>query len=168
MVQRQLYLYEYVEAPFEDIAQVLAEKGATLFQAATDEAVERADSVRTDLVVDLGAFEIGREVEIELGEFDPVEVTRVKVHLNWRAAESAALFPSLSADLEAAALSLRPPLTQITIVGHYDPPLGLIGAAGDRLFGHRLAEAALHRFLHSVTRRLAEEAAKVEHPEIIT
>jgi hypothetical protein len=166
MVQRQLYLYEYIDAPFDDVAQVLASEGGDLFSDATAAAVERADKVRAELVVDLGAFEIGREVEIEVGEFDPVEVMRVKVPLRWKAAEAAALFPSLTADLEVAALAFHPPLTQVTIVGHYDPPLGVLGAAGDALFGHRVAEAALHRFMHTVVARLTEEAAKIEHPEI--
>lgn len=168
MVQRQLYLYEYVDAPFDDIAQVLAERGPALFQEATAEAVARADKVRAELVVDLGAFEVGREVEIEVGAFDPIEVMRVKVHLNWKAAEASGLFPALSADLEVAALAFHPPLSQVTIVGHYDPPLGVLGAAGDALFLHRLAEAAMHRFLHDVCERLTAAAEEVEHPEPVT
>jgi hypothetical protein len=167
MVKRQLYLFEYVNAAFDDIVQVLAEQGPALFQEATDSAVDRADKVRTELVVDLGAFEVGRDVMIDVGVFEPVEVTRAKIHLRWCAAQSKALFPSLSADLEVAALSFHPPLTQVTIAGHYDPPMGLLGAAGDAMFGHRLAEAALHRFLDMTVDRLEKEAALVEHAEII-
>lgn len=167
-MERPLYLYEYLEAAFDDVAQALAEQGPELFRDATAAAVERADRVRAHLVVDVGPFEIGRDVAIEVGPFDPVEVLRVRVPLQWHAAEARGLFPSLTAHLEVAALALHPPLTQITIVGHYDPPLGLIGAAGDALFGHRIAEAALHRFLQTMVQRLRAAARAVERAEPIS
>lgn len=164
MVARMLYLYEYVNASFDDVSQVLAERGAALFQDATDAAVERAGSVRADLVVDLGGFEVGRDVVIEVGDFDPVEAMRSKVHLRWTASEHAGLFPALEAEFEVAALSLRPPLTQVTLLGSYKPPGGPIGAAADAMFGHRIAEAAMHRFLHKAVERLDELASRIEHP----
>ncbi len=163
MVERMLYLYEYVDAPYDDVTEVLAERGSGLFQEATDAAVAHADTVRGEVVVDLAGFEVGRDVVIDVGAFEPVEAIRAKLHLDWRAAEASTLFPSLSADLEVAALSFHPPVTQVTLVGHYDPPLGLLGAAVDRLFAHRVAEAALHRFLHTVTDRIEQEIGAVEH-----
>jgi len=164
MVERMLYLYEYVNASFDDVSHVLAEQGAALFQDATDAAVERAGTVQADLVVDLGGFEVGRDVTIEVGDFDPVEAMRSKVQLRWRASEHAGLFPALEAQFEVAALSLQPPLTQVTLVGSYRPPGGPVGAAADAMFGHRVAEAAMHRFLHRTIDRLAELASQIEHP----
>ena len=159
MVERQLYLYEYVVAPFEEVVRVVRDEGARVFESATEEAVSGAERVQADLVVDLGGFEVGREVEISVGELIEVQSMCVKTHLDWHASELSALFPSLSADLEIAALATGDnPLTQVTMVGHYDPPLGVLGALGDAVFGHRLAEAALHRFLNTTVDRLSDAA----------
>ena len=51
----------------------------------------------------------------------------------------------LSADLEVAALD--PDLTQLTLRGSYDPPLGAMGRRLDRLLMHRVAEASIRSFL---------------------
>ena len=65
------------------------------------------------------------------------------VPLTWRATSTPGLFPVLSADLEVAPLG--PELTQLTIHGRYEPPLGAIGRRLDRLLMHRIAEATVQR-----------------------
>jgi hypothetical protein len=67
------------------------------------------------------------------------------VPLTWRATGAPGLFPVLSADLEIAPLDLE--LTQLTIHGRYEPPLGAIGRRIDRLLMHRIAEASVRAFL---------------------
>ena len=67
------------------------------------------------------------------------------VPLTWRATGTPGLFPVLSADLEVAALD--PDLTQLTLRGSYDPPLGAMGRRLDRLLMHRVAEASIRSFL---------------------
>lgn len=154
MVTRELYLYDYLEVPYDDVVAAVEEHGDELFQSATDDARDRAHHVHANLVVDLGAFEVGREIVVDIGDLERPENTRATLPLRWQAWEHEGLFPSLTADLEIVMLADRPPLTQVTLVGTYEPPMGLLGAAGDRLWGHRIAEAALHGFLGTVVERL--------------
>jgi len=81
-------------------------------------------------------------------------VARSAVPLRWHAETGRLLFPALAADLEVSAVVLDPPLTQLTVTGSYQPPLGILGAGADRLLLHRLAEATVHRFTHEVADEL--------------
>lgn len=166
MTERHLYLYEYVNAPFDSVAKALAEDPAGLLQTATDVAAEHARKVHAELVVDLAGFEVGRRVVIDVGRFEPTELRRSKVHLSWRAAELSALFPALEAELEVAALAFQPPLTQVSMIATYRPPLGPLGAAADAVWGHRIAEAAVHRFLDDVVARLEDRLQRQDRPHV--
>jgi len=153
-VERQLHCYAYVEAPFDLVARLLAEDATAVLQEATDDAAEQAGTLSRTLSVEVGGFEVGRDVSIEVGEFEPRGITNSVVPLRWHAEKGRLLFPELAADMEVAALALDPPLTQLTVSGSYEPPLGVLGAGADRLLLHRLAEATLHRFTHDVADRL--------------
>lgn len=163
-MDRHLFLYEYVDLSFDDVVRVLAEDPSAVLQEATDAAAEHARAVHRDLVVDLAGFEVGREVVIEVDEFQPAELRRATVELRWHASTASAMFPSLRAILEVCALSFRPPRTQISLVVTYRPPLGPLGAAGDLVWGHRVAESAVHRFLHDVVSRVEELVAAQDQP----
>ncbi len=158
-MERPLYAYEYAEVAYEDATELLGREAASLLQDATDATVEHAEQVVTELHVELAGFEVGREVVIEVGEFEPVEMLRGRLPLSWTAARRAGLFPAVTAHREVAALSLQPPRTPFTLVGGYEPPLGPVGAAGDAAVGHRVAEAAIERFVEDVTRRLTHRVA---------
>ncbi len=153
-MERQLHCYAYVEAPFDLVARLLAEDATAVLQEATDDAAEQAGTLSRTLSVEVGGFEVGRDVSIEVGEFEPRGITNSVVPLRWHAEKGRLLFPELAADMEVAALALDPPLTQLTVSGSYEPPLGVLGAGADRLLLHRLAEATLHRFTHDVADRL--------------
>ncbi len=154
MVERTLHVYAYVEAPFDDVSHLLASDAASVLQQATDESAEQASTLSRKLRVAVGGFDVGSDVRIELGEFEPRAVTRSVVPLRWHAEKGRLLFPQLTAELEVAAIVFDPPLTQLTVSGTYEPPLGLLGAGADKLLLHRLAEATLHRFTHEVADEL--------------
>jgi hypothetical protein len=95
---------------------------------------------------------LGKTVSVHVGH--PIargEVTVVP--LTWQATNAPGLFPVLTADLEVA--SLGDDLTQLTLQGRYDPPLGGIGQRIDRLLMHRVAEASVRSFLSHLAERLA-------------
>jgi hypothetical protein len=48
-------------------------------------------------------------------------------------------------------------LTQLTIHGRYEPPLGAVGRRLDRLLMHRIAEATIRAFLVRLVSTLAAE-----------
>lgn len=98
---------------------------------------------------------LGKTVSVHVGQpIDRGEITVVP--LTWEATSAPGLFPVLSADLEVAGLG--DDLTQLTLQGRYDPPLGAIGQRIDRLLMHRVAEASVRSFLgHLVERLMALE-----------
>jgi hypothetical protein len=153
-VDRPLLCYAYVEAPFDLVTRLLADEASSVLQHATSDAADQAGTLSRTLSVTVAGVEVGRDVTIEVGDFQPREVTRSVVPLRWHAERGRLLFPELAADLEVSALAFDPPLTQITVSGSYQPPLGLLGAGVDRLGLHRLAEATVHRFTNEVADEL--------------
>ena len=90
---------------------------------------------------------IERKVEIALGE--PVRVAgKTVITMRWVAAGEAGLFPSLESDLEVASLSWG--RTQVAMSARYEPPLGVVGRAIDRVVMFRVAEATIKDFLDRV------------------
>lgn len=165
-MERNLYTYAYVRQPFDEIARLLAEVPATILQPATDRAAGEARTLQSELVVELGSFEVGRDITIEVGELKPLSMLAVALPLRWRATSREGLFPQMEATLELQAMSLRAPLTQVTLIGSYRPPLGVVGAAGDALLGKRVAEAAVHRFVEDVADRI--ETAMAHRSQVPT
>lgn len=158
-MERRLYAYEYAKVPYDDAIELLADDASRVLQDATEAGTARADEVVSTLRVPLGGFEVGRDVRITVGEFEPAEVLRGVLPLSWRADRGAGLFPAVEAVLELSALSIDPPLTQVTLIGSYTPPLGALGDVGDAMMGHRVAEATVRRFVDDVTTRLEETLA---------
>ena len=153
-MERPLHYYAYVEAPFDLVSRVLADRTVEVLQHATENAAAQAGELSRSLSIEVGGFRVSRDVAIEIGEFEPRELTSSVVPLRWRAENQGLLFPTLSAELEVAAVTTTPPLTQLTVDGAYVPPLGVVGAGADRLVLHRVAEAALHRFTTDVAEQL--------------
>lgn len=159
---RPLYAYAYAEVPYDDAIALLAQDPEGLLQTATTISAEHGRELLANLNFNIAGFEVGRDVMIELGEYEPVEITRAIIPLTWKAAKGHVLFPTVDARLEIAALAFQPPLVQVSLVGSYSPPLGTVGLLLDRLVDSHLAEAVLHRFIHEVASRLE---ALVNDPE---
>lgn len=153
-MSRPLYAYAYAEVPFDDAIALLAQDPRGLLQTATDLSAEHGSHLLANLNFEVAGFEVGRDVVIELGAYEPVEITRAVIPLTWQAAVGHVLFPTVDARLEIAALSFNPPLVQVSLVGSYRPPLGTVGLLLDRLVDQHLAEAVIHRFIHEVASRL--------------
>ncbi|MFP4149675.1 MAG: hypothetical protein ACLFS9_06105 [Nitriliruptoraceae bacterium] len=164
-MSRELHVYAYVEAPFDLCAKLLAENAAQVFQQATDESADQARVLSRTLELEVGGFSVSRDVVIEVGEFEPRQLTACIVPLRWRAESGRLLFPELTAELEVAALVLDPPLTQLTLEGRYEPPLGALGAGADKLALGRLAEATVHRFIHEVADQLRRMVEAIPEDE---
>lgn len=158
-MDRPLYAYTYADVAYDDAIALLAEDPEGLLQSATDASVEHSNEVVARLELGVAGFEIGRDVVVHLGAFDPVEQLRGVLPLHWEAADGHVLFPTVDATLEIAAMSLHPPMVQVTLAGHYTPPLGLVGRALDHV-AHRAAEAVIHGFVRDVGERLEALTAR--------
>jgi len=157
----RIHCYEYVNRSYEDISEELVLGAVGIFQRATSSAAVRATSLVSKLKVTIAGLEVGKNVVVRVLRVDRhakigrtlSEATRLE--LEWHAETGRALFPSMHASLTAYPLS--PGETQLDLEGEYDPPGGLLGDVADRLLGHRIAEASVHKFLQDVASRLAAE-----------
>jgi hypothetical protein len=94
---------------------------------------------------------IAKKVEIDVGP--PVRnAGKTWIPIAWRATGPTGLFPVLDAELEFA--SLGTDLTQLSLSGRYQPPLGLVGKTIDKALLSRVAEATTKDFLDRLARAL--------------
>ncbi len=98
---------------------------------------------------------IHKRVQVDLGDPYP-RGEGVVVPLTWLAAGAERLFPTLDADLEI--MPMGPDQVMLTLMGRYEPPLGVVGRVVNRLVLHRVAEACVRSFLRRT-------AADLEHEE---
>jgi hypothetical protein len=157
---KQLRCYEYVGRPYERVRPLLRDSGLQLFQQATTSAAKRVDALASTLRVAFAGLEIGVDVHIKVvdvrdEDWIPKLAPVTRIRLEWESAHARGLFPSMKAELSAWPLYATE--TQLEIVGHYHPPLGVVGDAIDALVGHRLAEAAVHRFLEDIVEQIRRE-----------
>lgn len=74
----------------------------------------------------------------------------------WRAQRSDRVFPRFVGELELSQTSAT--TSHLTLVGGYQPPISVIGDAGDRLVGRHLADAVIRTFLERIAVRMQESA----------
>ncbi len=155
-MEKPVYLYGYVAAPYRVVAHLLRDQPEALFDQAADESLHRFNQLAAELDVEVAGRAVAREVVVTLGEFEqaakPLPFCRRAV--GWKAGSAASLFPKMEGSLEARPLSDAE--SQLSIVGHYHPPLGAVGALLDTLVMHRVAEASLHRFFVGVANRITQ------------
>lgn len=165
MDQREIRAFDYVNQPYEPVRDALKRDALGIFQRATKLAENRSNDLVAALSVDLAGINISKDIKIRVGEikeetFGHGELARLtQIPLEWQAADSPGLFPAMQAELKVYPLSFGE--TQVELTGRYDPPMGVLGSAVDRVLGHRLAEASVHRFVKAIVDRLkADMGAK--------
>ncbi len=147
-----VYYYTHVSRPFEEVKELLTGAPEQWLpppaEASEDEWVVclNADGA-------LPATLAKHDALVSLGTSNFTEGT-MRRSLVWRSASSERLIPSLEADLELAELNGTG--CQLSLMGSYRPPLSVVGAAGDRLLGHRVAEACVRRFVLDVAERIEQ------------
>lgn len=148
---REIRCYDYVNHPYEAVRDALSRDTVAVFQAATKGAASRAESVASELRVNIGGFEVAKEIAITVNHLEEdrsATVPTTRLNLEWEAAESARLFPLMRAELSVYPLTATE--TQLDFDGFYQPPAGVLGGAIDSMIGHRIAEVSVHRFLGDV------------------
>jgi hypothetical protein len=161
MSRANVRTFEYVNQPYEHIRDILLTNAAGILGTASKAAASRTGELAASLSVAIKGVEVSKDVTISIGavreEKGPRRSPVTHVDLVWEAQGSPRLFPVMSADLMAYPLSATE--TQIDLRGHYDPPLGVLGDAIDLAVGHRVAEAAVHRFVGAVVERLRQKTS---------
>jgi hypothetical protein len=153
----ELRCYDYVNRPYAQVRDVLIEDPLALLQAATCAASRRAQSIASELRLDLGGITLETEINISIKDMDEcisqaMSGPLTRIELEWRAAATPHLFPLMKAEI--AIYPLTATETQLDFSGHYEPPFGVLGRALNAMIGHRIAEVSVHRFLGDVAQYL--------------
>jgi hypothetical protein len=82
-----------------------------------------------------------------------------RIPVSWSATGARRLFPRLEGEMVVS--EIGPELTQIVFRGSYDPPLGPVGEAFDRVLLHRLAEASVKRFVDGVIAAVSDRLVQM-------
>jgi hypothetical protein len=154
---RAIRCYDYVNRPYQQVRDALTKNALAVFQSATKAAASRVRSVASELRVEIGGISVEADINIVVTDMEDkaagvVSGPTSRLQLEWESATLPRLFPFMKADLSIYPLSASE--TQLDFSGAYSPPLGALGKAMDAVAGHRVAEAAVHRFLSDVAEYL--------------
>jgi hypothetical protein len=149
----EIHCYDYVNRPYDEVRAGLTKDAVSVFQSATKAAASRAQSVASELRVDIGGIAVGADIRVSVKNVETKDreamadpVTRLQ--LEWEAATMPHLFPLMRAELSIYPLTGTE--TQLDFKGFYEPPFGPLGKAVNAVVGHRIAEASVHRFVSDV------------------
>jgi hypothetical protein len=163
MTGREIRCFDYVNHPYEQVRDALIKDAPAIFQAATKAATSRAQSVASELRVSIGGIGVATDISISVTKIEEkvlegLETTATRLNLEWEAANMPSLFPFMKAELDIYALTATE--SQLDFFGIYEPPLGAMGKALNAMMGHRIADAAVHRFVGDVAGYLRETLNK--------
>jgi hypothetical protein len=95
-----------------------------------------------------GPAGLAKAVRLEVGEPLDDGPGDVRIPVSWVATGASGLFPRFDGELVISEIEAE--LTQVAFRGSYDPPLGGVGQALDRVLLHRVAEATIKRFVDAL------------------
>jgi hypothetical protein len=161
-MSREIRSFDYVNHPYEVVRNALSADALAVFRSATKAAADRARSVAAELRVNIGAIEVGAEINISVKKIEQTtleqEMPVTTIDLEWAATTMPGLFPIMRGEL--AVYPLTATETQLDFLGVYEPPLGAVGKALNAVAGYRVAEATVHRFVGDVAGYLRESLSK--------
>jgi hypothetical protein len=153
----QIRSYDYVNHPYQQVRDALTKDARAVFQSATKAAASRANSVASQLRVNIAGVEVATDIAISVKSIEErkdeaTSAPSTCLQLEWEAATSPRLFPFMRAELSIYPLTATE--TQLDFCGLYEPPLGALGSAINAIVGHRIAEVSVHRFVTEVAEYL--------------
>jgi hypothetical protein len=157
-MKRELRCYDYVNRPYAVVRDALRRDLVGIFERATTPAAPTTKG--PELKARIGSISVGVPISVRVvsvGDIQRWGQDATRFELEWKAAERAALFPTMIAHLDIYALGSQE--TQLDLEGVYDPPLGVIGDAGDAIAAHAVAETAVRRFVEEVGAYLRDHLA---------
>jgi hypothetical protein len=154
---RQIHCYDYVNHPYEQVCGALSKDAQAVFQSATKAAASRAQSIASELRIEIGGIRIEADIRvsvksIEVKDRAAMSEPATRLQLEWEAAKMPRLFPLMKAELSIYPLTATE--TQLDFKGVYEPPLGPLGKAVNAVVGYRIAEVSVHRFVCDVAEYL--------------
>ncbi len=157
-MERNVYARQLIGESLEDVVEAFRRDTAVIIGPLIGTA-EQGDDPVTVLRATIDGAEIHREVRVHTQPMEQVDAHAYRLPLVWHESHGERLYPVMHGAFEMAGMSTHPPLTEITFLGHYRPPLGLLGAVGDTLIGGRIADQVAEFLLEDVVERLHAQLA---------
>ena len=104
---REIHCYDYVNHPYEQVRVALSKDAPAVFQSATKAAASRAQSIASELRIDIGGIGIEADIRvsvknIEVKDLEAMSGPATRLQLEWEAARMPRLFLLMKADLSPA------------------------------------------------------------------
>lgn len=140
------YYYVQVHRSLDDLEGRFA-TFFTRFNSWAEAAYRDGEELRASISVGAGPASMAKTVRMQVG--DPVRsAEETTVPIVWEATGPSGMFPKMRGKLTLAAIG--PDLTQLAFRGDYEPPLGAIGRALDKVVMHRIAESSVKGFVDRI------------------
>lgn len=147
------YYFLQIDRPFE----VVEPRFRSFFAAFGDwaeAAYREGEELRSNISVGKGPASVAKAVRMQVG--DPIQAREeTTVPVIWEATGPSGLFPKMEGSLIMAAVGAD--LTQLAFRGTYDPPMGALGRALDKVLMHRLAESSVKGFVDRIGEALSHD-----------
>lgn len=156
LVSKDVYLFKFVDVPYDEVRRQLSQDPESLIQPAADHAVSAVGEHTARLEAHLGDLAVAADVDVEFDEFHDVEkpLPICWRTFRWKASRHPGWFPLMEGTIEVIPRSDE--RTQVSFQGRYRPPLSVLGAAADAALLHRVAEESLRNLFRTVVAHLEE------------
>ena len=153
-MERHVYAHETVAAPYSQVRELFERHPSMLIDPhAGPEGVQ----LEAQLAARVLGADIHRDVEITFGPFRAPSEGVCYRELEWAAATMPHLHPRLVGELEGAELGAND--VQVSLIGHYRPPVGPLGDLGDAMGMHRLADQSIEILVLRIAANLEQIVA---------
>jgi hypothetical protein len=160
---RTVRQFAYVDRAFRDVRRYLSAAPARIIEDPGHDGPARPGGPTTGLHVHRMGLDLVRDVRMTMGDLS-VGVHSARAPVRWEDATRPGLFPILEATFDLAPVSAgRHPMTQLGLLGRYQPPLGFFGALGDTVAGRQVVLESVEGFLDELARRI-ERAIPASEP----
>lgn len=154
-MDRWINLHRSLHADPERVVEILASSMPEVLQEATGTPVSQPlgdGTIPLDLQGRVAGSTVHRTVHAHVGELRRLRDWTV-VPITWEATRSTHLLPSFSGQVEVQRLSRN--VVELTVSGHYRPPLGLVGDVADRTALRAVATGTLTDLVEGLADALA-------------
>jgi len=158
-----MFIRYFVELPLpaDRVERALRATPGHWLPALAVDAASRGEGLLAEVGIGPPGRRVGLPVTVRLG--DPIRFpSKTLLPMTWEPVKEGSRFPTLDADIEVGPLG--PERTQLSINGRYQPPLGRLGRAVDRVLLHRVAEATVKDFLDRVAKAVQARTEPTEPP----
>ena len=150
----RVFVYYYVQIEQSiDAIEPRVRSFFARFPMWAESAYREGEDLRASITVGKGPAALAKTVRLGIGEPSTID-QEISIPIVWEASGPTGLFPKMEGHLIFA--TIGPEYTQLSFRGSYDPPMGAIGRAFDKVLMHRLAESSVKGFVDRIAAALEQ------------